>query len=86
MPAMCNARASRSEWSSNCGILKVLCALVTMPLSANQGVAWLVNNSGEGVRQADAARSHVLDFEYLLSRLSVHSRRHAFVAGLKPAR
>jgi hypothetical protein len=86
MPAMCNALASRREWSSNCETLKVLCALVTMPLGASQGVAWLVNNLGEGGRQADTPRSHVLDLEYLLSCLSVRTRRHAFVAGLKPAR
>lgn len=57
-----------------------------MPLSASQGVARLVSNSGEGVRQAYTVSSHVLDLEYLLSRLSVRTRRHAFVAGLKLAR
>jgi hypothetical protein len=57
-----------------------------MPLGTSQGVAWLVNYSGEGVRQADTLRSHVLGFECLISRLSVHSRRHAFVAGLESAR
>lgn len=60
MPAMCNALASRREWSSSCGTLKVLCALVTMPLSASQGVGWLVNNSGEGVRQVNTPCSHEL--------------------------
>jgi hypothetical protein len=63
--------------------LRKCCAqLLLWPWGRAQGGAWLMNKSGEGVRQADTPRSHVLDLECLLSRLSVRPRRHAFVAGL----
>jgi hypothetical protein len=56
------------------------------PWGRAQGGAWLMNNSGEGVRSADTPRSHVLDLEYLLSRLFVHTRRRTSLAGLESAR